>query len=93
MRTRYSTHHGVGASSSQCSLLSGSLVNVRRDGHEYEQTFPPRRPDGLAEEASDWWPTGNITGTALPSADPEMFRDTTVPLLDTLENASRKRAS
>ena len=81
--------HGVGASVvNACS--EWLRVNVRRDGHEYEQTFRRGDPDGplkcLGTVAE------GVTGTRVTfKPDPEMFKDTTVYNFETLEKRLRAR--
>ena len=81
--------HGVGASVvNACS--EWLTVNVRRDGHEYEQTFRRGDPDGplkcLGTVAE------GVTGTRVTfKPDPEMFKDTTVYNFETLEKRLRAR--
>ena len=68
--------HGVGASVvNACS--EWLTVNVRRDGHEYEQTFRRGDPDGPLKCIGPV--ADGVTGTRVTfKPDPEMFRDTTV---------------
>ena len=82
--------HGVGASVvNACS--EWLTVNVRRDGHEYEQTFRRGDPDGplkcLGTVAE------GVTGTRVTfKPDPEMFKDTTVYNFETLEKRLREES-
>ena len=82
--------HGVGASVvNACS--EWLRVNVRRDGHEYEQTFRRGDPDGplkcLGTVAE------GVTGTRVTfKPDPEMFKDTTVYNFETLEKRLREES-
>ena len=82
--------HGVGASVvNACS--EWLTVNVRRDGHEYEQTFRRGDPDGplkcLGTVAE------GVTGTRVTfKPDPEIFRETTVYDFETLERHLRESA-
>ena len=82
--------HGVGASVvNACS--EWLTVNVRRDGHEYEQTFRRGDPDGplkcLGTVAE------GVTGTRVTfKPDPEMFTDTTVYDYETLHKRLREEA-
>ena len=83
--------HGVGASVvNACS--EWLTVNVRRDGHEYQQTFRRGEPDGelkcLGTVAE------GVTGTRVTfKPDPEMFRDTTVYDLTPWKSGCGKKAS
>ena len=81
--------HGVGASVvNACS--EWLTVNVRRDGHEYEQTFRRGDPDGPLKCIGTVEP--GVTGTRVTfKPDPEMFKDTTVYDFDTLEKRLRAR--
>ena len=66
--------HGVGASVvNACS--EWLTVNVRRDGHEYEQTFRRGDPDGPLKCIGTV--ADGVTGTRVTfKPDPEMFEDT-----------------
>ena len=80
--------HGVGASVvNACS--EWLTVNVRRDGHEYEQTFRRGDPDGPLKCIGTVEP--GVTGTRVTfKPDPEMFKDTTVYNFETLEKRLRE---
>ena len=66
-------------------------VNVRRDGHEYEQTFRRGDPDGPLKCIGTV--ADGVTGTRVTfKPDPEMFRDTTVYDFDTLEKRLREES-
>ena len=82
--------HGVGASVvNACS--EWLTVNVRRDGHEYEQTFRRGDPDGPLKCIGTV--ADGVTGTRVTfKPDPEMFRDTTVYDFDTLEKRLREES-
>ena len=82
--------HGVGASVvNACS--EWLTVNVRRDGHEYEQTFRRGDPDGPLKCIGPV--ADGVTGTRVTfKPDPEMFRDTTVYDFDTLEKRLREES-
>ena len=82
--------HGVGASVvNACS--EWLTVNVRRDGHEYEQTFRRGDPDGPLKCIGTVDPS--VTGTRVTfKPDPEMFRDTTVYNFETLEKRLREES-
>ena len=81
--------HGVGASVvNACS--EWLTVNVRRDGHEYEQTFRRGDPDGPLKCIGTVDPS--VTGTRVTfKPDPEMFEDT-VYNYDTLHTRMREEA-
>ena len=82
--------HGVGASVvNACS--EWLTVNVRRDGHEYEQTFRRGDPDGPLKCIGTVDPS--VTGTRVTfKPDPEMFKDTTVYNFETLEKRLREES-
>mgnify|MGYP002595036078 CR=1 FL=1 len=82
--------HGVGASVvNACS--EWLTVNVRRDGHEYEQTFRRGDPDGPLKCIGTVEP--GVTGTRVTfKPDPEMFKDTTVYNFETLEKRLREES-
>ena len=82
--------HGVGASVvNACS--EWLTVNVRRDGHEYEQTFCRGDPDGPLKCIGTVEP--GVTGTRVTfKPDPEMFKDTTVYNFETLEKRLREES-
>ena len=66
-------------------------VDVRRDGHEYEQTFRRGDPDGPLKCIGTV--ADGVTGTRVTfKPDPEMFRDTTVYDFDTLEKRLREES-
>ena len=82
--------YGVGASVvNACS--EWLTVNVRRDGHEYEQTFRRGDPDGPLKCIGTVDPS--VTGTRVTfKPDPEMFKDTTVYNFETLEKRLREES-
>ena len=82
--------HGVGASVvNACS--EWLTVDVRRDGHEYEQTFRRGDPDGPLKTVGTVDP--GVTGTRVTfKPDPEMFKDTTVYNFETLEKRLREES-
>ena len=82
--------HGVGASVvNACS--EWLTVDVRRDGHEYEQTFRRGDPDGPLKTVGTVDP--GVTGTRVTfKPDPEMFTDTTVYDYDILHTRMREEA-
>ena len=64
---------------------------MRRDGHEYEQTFRRGDPDGPLKCIGPV--ADGVTGTRVTfKPDPEMFRDTTVYDFDTLEKRLREES-
>ena len=81
--------HGVGASVvNACS--EWLTVNVRRDGHEYEQTFRRGDPDGPLKCIGTVEP--GVTGTRVTfKPDPEMF-DTLEYDYETLHTRMREQA-
>ena len=81
--------HGVGASVvNACS--EWLTVNVRRDGHEYEQTFRRGDPDGPLKCIGTVDPS--VTGTRVTfKPDPEMF-DTLEYDYETLHTRMREQA-
>ena len=82
--------HGVGASVvNACS--EWLTVQVRRDGHEYQQTFRRGDPDGPLKCIGTVDPS--VTGTRVTfKPDPEMFKDTTVYNFETLEKRLREES-
>ena len=82
--------HGVGASVvNACS--EWLTVQVRRDGHEYQQTFRRGEPDGPLQIIRDV--AEGDTGTRVTfKPDPEMFKETTHFDFDTLEKRLREES-